>query len=127
MKAETEIYLDILNSLKEWESTPKFDIPNSEKEIEKLFYCGDISEWTREALEEFRSSYDEETDLKCEDSRHYESKSVAKQLKNGKWIGYTYWFGGGKHGEPGAIDWVQYSYFLNCEKKLVEKNFFSKA
>jgi hypothetical protein len=131
VKASTEILLDILKDFeekrKEYEDIPNFDIPESEEEIEKLFYCGEISDWTREALSEFRDSYDEETDIEHDWSRHYESKSVAKRLNNGKWVGYTYWFGGGKHGESEAIDWIDEAYFLNCEEKMVMKNFFTKV
>ncbi len=131
MKASTEVFLDILKDLeekrKEYEDIPNFDIPESEEEIENLFYCGEISDWTRKALSEFRDSYDEETKIEYDWSRHYESKSVAKKLSNGKWVGYTYWFGGGRHGEPDAIDWIDEAYFLNCEEKMVMKNFFTKA
>lgn len=51
-----------------------------------------------------------ETGIECEWSRHYESKSVAAQYIDGSWIGWTYWFGGGKHGEPEAIDWMDSAY-----------------
>jgi hypothetical protein len=31
------------------------------------------------------------------------------------------WFGGGKHGEPGAVEWMEDAYHLTCheEEKLV--------
>ena len=60
-----------------------------------------------------------ETHIRKESSRHYESKSVATKLWDGTWVGWTYWYGGGKHGEPEAIDWMDSAYFLNCEEKEV--------
>lgn len=70
-----------------------------------------------------------ETGLPCNWSRHYESKSVAAQAPDGKWIGWTYWYGGGKHGCPEEIDWIKDAYFLNCkeEEKLVVVREFSKV
>lgn len=70
-----------------------------------------------------------ETDLQCEYSRHYESKSVAAKAPDGTWVGWTYWYGGGKHGEPEAIDWIEDAYNLECteQKKLVIVREFKKA
>lgn len=71
---------------------------------------------------------EEETNLPCESSRHYESYSVAAKAPNGKWIGWTYWYGGGKYGEPEAIDWMESAYFLNVteEEKMVTVRTFEK-
>lgn len=71
-----------------------------------------------------------ETGLPCEYSCHYESKSVASQMSDGSWVGWTYWYGGGKHGEPEAIDWMDEAYFLDCaeEQKMVTvRTFTTKA
>lgn len=70
-----------------------------------------------------------ETGLKCDWSRHYESKAVAAKLPDGSWVGWTYWYGGGKHGEPEAIEWMDSAYDLTCteEEKVVTVRTFSKA
>jgi hypothetical protein len=70
-----------------------------------------------------------ETKLRCESSRHYESKAVAAQAPDGSWVGWTYWYGGGKHGEPEAIDWIDEAYELTCheEEKMVVVRTFAKA
>lgn len=70
-----------------------------------------------------------ETDLPCGWSRHYESKSVAAQYLDGSWVGWTYWYGGGKHGEPESVDWMDSAYDLACaeEEKTVTVRTFSKA
>ena len=65
----------------------------------------------QDAREEVRQS-GIETNIKPPYSRHYESDSVAAQMSDGTWIGWTYWHGGGKHGEPEAIDWMNEAYEL---------------
>lgn len=67
-------------------------------------------------VSELRSG-DAETGLPCGLSRHYESKAVAAKAPNGQWIGWTYWFGGGKHGCPEEIDWMDKAYFLNVTER----------
>ena len=81
-----------------------------------------------DAINEVRSS-GEETGLQCEWSRHYESKAVAAKALDGSWIGWTYWYGGGKHGEPEAVDWMNEAYDLVCkeEEKLVVVRTFTKV
>lgn len=70
----------------------------------------------------------EETSVPCEYSRHYESKSVASKLSDGTWVGWTFWYGGGKHGEPEAIDWMGEAYELDVteEEKIVTVRTFKK-
>ena len=69
-----------------------------------------------------------ETGLPCGWSRHYESKSVAAKCPDGMWVGWTYWFGGGKHGEPEAVDWMDKAYDLDVteEEKLIIVQTFTK-
>lgn len=76
---------------------------------------------------EFRQG-EVETDIPCEYSRHYESKSVAAKMADGSWVGWTYWLGGGKHGEPESIPWMSEAYELDVkeEEKLVIVQTFSK-
>lgn len=77
---------------------------------------GEDVKWA-DALQDAKSEIrggDVETGIKCPCSRHYESKAVASQLPGGRWVGWTYWYGGGKHGEPGAIDWIEDAYLLDC-------------
>jgi len=87
---------------------------------------------------EFDEYYDERngfrscgilTGLPCESSRHYESDSVAKKMSDGSWVGWTYWHGGGKHGEPEAIDWLEDAYDLEVteEEKMVVVREFKKV
>lgn len=60
--------------------------------------------------------------------RHYEAYSVAASMPDGSWVGWLYWHGGGKHGEPGGIDWVEDAYQLNVseEERVVVVRTFTK-
>jgi hypothetical protein len=82
----------------------------------------------RDCVDEFRCS-GIPTDLPAPTSRHYESKSVARELMDGTWVGWTYWYGGGKHGEPGAVPWMEHAYDVACveEEKLVVVRTFTKV
>jgi hypothetical protein len=72
--------------------------------------------------------YGIETDLPSQYSRHYEAKEVANKFGD-QWIGWTFWYGGGKYGEPESIDWMGSAYFLDCveETKVVTVRVFSKV
>ena len=82
---------------------------------------------TRDYENEMRIG-DVDTDLPSQFSRHYEAKEVAKEMSDGSWIGWTYWYGGGKFGEPQAIDWMSEAYELSCkeEEKLIIVRTFNK-
>lgn len=116
--------------------TPKEKIENlvlarvgkwSEKSVDDLT-DEDIDQYEQDAKSEIREG-DVETDVPAPYSRHYESKSVAAKTPDGSWVGWTYWFGGGKHGEPESIDWIDDAYDLNCveEEKMVVARTFSKV
>lgn len=77
-------------------------------------------------VSEFRES-GEATGLPCDYSRHYESHSVGRKLSDGGWVGWTYWYGGGKWGEPGAIPWMEDAYELDVveEEKVMTVRTFS--
>lgn len=58
------------------------------------------------------------TGLPCDYSRHYESKSVAAEMLDGSWVGWTYWHGGGKHGEPELIPWMEDAYEVETWEEM---------
>ena len=82
----------------------------------------------QDAAEEVREG-EIETGLDCESDRNYESKAVAAQLPDGSWVGWTYWYGGGKHGYPREIEWMSEAYDLTCaeEQKVVTVQTFAKV
>jgi hypothetical protein len=80
----------------------------------KSMGCDDLREWACNECDDGMYEAREgeiETDVECDWSRHYESKSVAAEV-DGQWVGWTYWYGGGKHGERDA-------YLLDCEEEEV--------
>jgi len=98
----------------------------TEKNVDKLFdlYYDDL----QDILYDMRGG-DVETELPCEYSRHYESYSVAVKTPDGSYVGWTYWYGGGKHSEPEAEPWMNKAYNLSCteEQKLVTIQTFTKV
>ena len=81
-----------------------------------------------DAIAELRSGEVETPEIKTEHSRHYESKAVAAKMPDGSWVGWTYWYGGGKHGEPESIDWMPEAYELKVTgEKVVTTLTFEKV
>lgn len=82
----------------------------------------------QDATEEVREG-EVETGIKCDWSRHYESKAVGAKYIDGSWVGWTYWYGGGKHSDPEAIEWIPEVYDLACteEEKVVTVRTFEMA
>lgn len=85
------------------------------EEVEQA-WGDDESDDTLDELEAIREG-EVETDIKADWNRYYESKSVAACI-NGRWVGWTYWYGGGKHGNPEEIPWMEDAYFLDCVETL---------
>lgn len=112
----------------------KLDCEWQEKPIPP-FPCSDLDEFEDEDSDGLHDAFSElregevETKIPCESSRHYESHSVAMQFPDKSWVGWTYWYGGGKHGEPEGIDWIPEAYDIDCveEEKLVVVRKFSKS
>lgn len=95
--------------------------------IDVLYEAHNINWELSDGISEVRCS-GEDTGLECDWSRHYESKAVAAKMPDGSWVGWTYWYGGGKHGEPEAIEWMEDAYDLTVteEQKLVTVRTFKR-
>lgn len=117
--------------LKTYSQWAKKDLANYEsltgEEIDSLY----------EEIKDTGNAYDARNEVRCGSfeteveapyDRHYEAKSVAEELPDGSYVGWTYWYGGGKHSEPSAIDWMSEAYDLECEKKEITiiKHTFTK-
>jgi hypothetical protein len=105
------------------------NVPITDENVEDQWNAMDyLDDALHEYVQEFRSS-GIKTGLPCESSRHYCSKSVARKLSDGSWVGWTYFYGGGKHGEPESIDWMGEAYDLDItetEKLVVVREFKRK-
>jgi hypothetical protein len=97
----------------------------TEDNLEELFDEANEDLELQDYIYEFRCS-GEDTGLPHPNSRHYECDAVGRKLNDGTWVGWNYWYGGGKHGEPEAIDWMDGAYDLDVteeEKMVVVKTF----
>lgn len=99
------------------------DENTSPEDIEDLFDDQDY----HDDLFQLRFS-GEITNLPAPPSRHYETEQVAIETPVG-WVSWTYWCGGGKHGNPEEIEWFEDAFFVDVEEKEVikiERTFFKK-
>lgn len=105
---------------------------NDEAEIERIKGLGGDAideEYCDTGAENEVREGEVKTDIPCSYDRNYESESVAAQAIDGSWVGWTYWYGGGKHGNPEEIEWMQDAYDLSCmeEQKMVTVRTFTKV
>lgn len=97
--------------------------------IEQYMEANDTSLFDCDTTQELRSGK-VDTGITPPSSRHYESRSVGMQCCDATWIGWTYWYGGGKYGEPSQMPWIESAYDLDCEEKevtLIQRAFKVKS
>ena len=126
MNVEFEIKKQILiDALKYNKEDPAFEMPCDEELIDFYDDISDKEGLIIDASNEFRCS-GEDTGLSCQWSLYYKSEQVARRLDSGIFVSWTYWTGGGKHGEPEAMDWLESAYEVECieeEKMVVVRTF----
>lgn len=113
----------VLDALAGWRKTapPPYPCPN----VDELYAAEEGSEDRYDVIEELRCS-GEETGFPTAGSRNYEADSVAMSLPDGTWVGWTYYHGGGKHSEPGAIPWMEDAYDVTTHEETRVVRVFSK-
>lgn len=116
----------VLNKVAGWRNTAPLPYPCADELYAALEGDDDLCDKLHDALSEVRSS-GEETGLVVAYSRHYESKAVARQLPDGTWVGWTYWYGGGKHGEPSSIPWMGDAYDVTAHEETRVVRVFDRA
>ena len=109
MTPQQKIKHAIIKLVSEWEDDTGLLASVTPQNVDEIYELLDEEDLVQDARNEFRCT-GIETGLPCELSRHYESEAVAAQMPDGSWVGWTYWHGGGKHGEPEAIDWIEDAY-----------------
>lgn len=72
-----------------------------------------------DSIEEVRCSGVETFLYPSEYNRCYEANPVAAELPDGSWVGWTYWYGGGKYGQPSGMPWIEDAYEVSCVEELV--------
>ena len=126
MTAEQILKAAILEQVAEWikqddegpSSFPKGPFDTQEK-IDAAFRAikdHGLDDEASDAESELRGSYTHVTGVECVSSRHYSASSVARQFGD-KWVGWTFWYGGGKHGEPESIEWMEDAYFVEAKEE----------
>lgn len=96
--------------------------------IDELFDAANENWELQDDINEFRCSGVETPEIAAPYSRHLEADAVARKLDDGSWVGWVYWYGGGKHAEPEAVEWMNDAYDLELvETKTIEVNVFKKA
>ena len=125
MTPEQKMKALVIAKFWEWEQ-PTVPVTLTADNVDDLYDEIEGEDYTlQDARSEVRCGV-HETGLPAPHSRHYESKSVAAQTLDGSWVGWTYWYGGGKHGVPEAIDWMDEAYDLKVteeEKMVVVRTF----
>jgi hypothetical protein len=124
MTPEQKLKWAILAKVAGWEKKPAPAYPCAN--VDDLYEKLEEEDGHWDGKSEVRSG-GVETNLSCPSSRHYEADAVAMKMPDGSWVGWTYWHGGGKHGEPEAIDWMNEAYPVECkeEEKMVVVRTFS--
>jgi len=113
----------VLEKLAQWRKTapPPYPCPN----VDELYDAEEGEGDWYDARAEVRGS-GEDTGLPAEWSRNYEAKAVAKNLPDGTWVGWTYFYGGGKHGEPSAVPWMEDAYNVTSHEETQVVRVFNK-
>ena len=114
----------ILRSVDLAESDPPGEEITAEN-VDRVFEELNDGYGLQDAINEIRGS-GTETGLPCEWSRHFEAKAVAAKMPDGTWVGWTYWYGGGKHARPEDVEWMADAYSVECqeeEKMVVVRTF----
>lgn len=123
---------DYGKKLKEFTSDPV----SSLKEVESLWTrieeeeCEKIdSDTLRDFSFEFRETGTKTGIESRGSSRHYECLEVAKPVSGipDLWIGWTYWYDGGKHGDPDSIEWIPDAYLLTSKVEMKPVTIFERV
>ena len=103
---------------------PEYPCPNVDELYERFME----EDGYYDVVEEVRGS-GVETKLPSDYSRHYEGTAMAMRMPDGSWVGWTYWYGGGKHGQPESVPWMEEAYDVDCheEEKLIVVQTFTRA
>ncbi len=116
MKAPNKIRREILQQFLRSPQASALSLPVAEKlsddaSVEKAYAVLVKIGAHRDYENEMRGGH-VETGLPSPFSRNYEGKEVASPLSDGTWVGWTYWHGGGKHGDPENLPWIEDAYDL---------------
>jgi hypothetical protein len=128
MTPEQKLKCVVINLLLKWRKVPL--LPFSPDTADSAWQSALEDDNFFDAMNEVRSG-GKPTDLYTEGyegyERDYDGKEVARQMPDGSWVGWTYWSGGGHHGEPGVVPWLGQAYNVTCKEELRLVLAFGKA
>jgi hypothetical protein len=125
MTPEQKLKCVVINLLREWRK--EHPLPFSPDTADSAWQSALDDGNFFDAMNEVRSG-GELTDLQTEGyERDYDGEEVAGQMPDNSWVGWTYWSGGGHHGEPGSIPWLGQAYNVTCKEELRLVLVFDKA
>jgi len=96
--------------------------------IDDLYQQEDDESGLQDIENEVRES-GEETAFDGAFSRNYDCDVLAGQAPDGSWIAWNYWHGGGKHGDPQSLPWMESAFDVDCveeEKIMIVRTFKKK-
>lgn len=111
----------------------KYGLQTTESEIEAAYEATDNDEYGdkdmcfQDCRSEVRGSGEESGLDATAYSRHFECDAHAIEALDGSWVGFNYWHGGGKHGEPEAMEWIETAYDVTSKEVLKPVRIFEKT
>jgi len=130
MKASTLIKKEILSRVYSASvakgKEPDWEVPSDPDEIDGLYIdelYEDIEVFNES--EEFRDSFALSTEIPCPYNSYFESKSVANLIGD-QWVGWTFYYGGGKHSSPEDVEWIDDAYYLDAREETRVVMVFTK-
>jgi len=106
--------------------TQNVTVENVDQLYDAFWEETDCADWMQDAEADIRCG-EHETGIDGKNyNRYFEDKEVAMEI-DGVWVGWTYYFGGGKHSEPEAVDWIDNAYEIKMETKMMPVLFFSRV
>lgn len=105
----------------------EIDVTNPEVNISELWDELEGKYYLQDDISEFREGQFT-TQLPSQSSRHYEAIEVASKMFDNSYVGWTFWYGGGKYGCPDEVEWMDEAYELTLkeEEKVVTVRTWSK-
>lgn len=119
----------VLVTLNSWRKTDLPEMSNG-AELDALYATEHANDdgYFQDARNESRNGTEANGITVTESSRHYDIDAHVGELPDGTWVGWWHLYGGGKHGEPEAYDWVGNAFDVDhtSEVVTVTKHTFKK-
>lgn len=121
MNAQQLLRKAILLKAVQFENIEPFTENLTGEQVDTLWSCYDENDELADPISEIRCGGIYASNIKAATfSRHYEIDVNAMKIE-GVWVAWDYYYGGGKHGEPEAYDWISDARIVNCEEQEVVK------